>query len=90
LGLSAYDIIVKYQTAFLATRQLGAQVSRIWRDFAGAPIKDQSMAVHLSDERLPCRLSSSAASWAPYHLCNIGTLFHELLHGFRFDLVAWS
>jgi hypothetical protein len=26
LGLSAYDIIVKYQTAFLATRQLGAQV----------------------------------------------------------------
>jgi hypothetical protein len=48
------------------------------------------MAVHLSDERLPCRLSSSAASWAPYHLCDIGTLFHELLHGFRFDLVAWS
>lgn len=31
-----------------------------------------------------------AANWAPYHLGDIRAFFHELLHGFRFDLVAWS
>jgi hypothetical protein len=31
-----------------------------------------------------------AANWAPYHLRYFRTLFDELLHGFRLDLIARS
>ena len=31
-----------------------------------------------------------AANWAPYHLRDFRTLFDELLHSFRLDLIARS